>query len=423
MILAIALVSCSLVKENTDNLLDVEIKRNCDVNFLPTNTSPVEAFTINIDEWQFKFENCKEKWKKYTQENAVVDQIVAGNVSQAAAALDKTRKEERSAKQQLKLVVLFAYQLSYLTKLGNFCFVLIEANMKNQCFTDVYKLISSRDHTEEVEVLGYWFYFLEYEQNNLQINFSESFTNIFYILHHEIFKNNKVKFLQFTELEKKIRNFFWARLISEFSDKGLLSLLEKMQDLKVDSRACFAYHEIFSKYKNEGKLDSIEALFLRVYISKRLQKIGNSTAENVDEIRMCTNVTEELMKHSEAHLQVYLAQFDAGEIDALRLDSKYPSFFIREMIHFRYSKENLPSLMLVLWGNYYRIKFGCDNSLYLVEKMRQHPDHVAMLPNFSWQELCPRLKKKCRGTLQWRSSAAEGQCTKYASAANSTEVL
>jgi hypothetical protein len=372
------------VDKNADEMLDVDLQSNCSINFLPTNTSSVEAFSIDLEVWNSFYTKCNERWKISSTENYIADLIMAGNNSQAVAKINVGT--ERSAEQKLKLVVLFAYELDQLSNLGHFCFALDELEMQNQCFSDVHKRISKFHHTMQVEVLGFWFYVVKADQNNSTINSSDSMQSILSLINTEKEYGGTygLYWKKFLALSKDIKMFFLPMLTSDYYDKGLRlsKLLGKLRVIQ-DPLVCFAYHELFLKLQIDGKMDTIEALQLREDSSHKLLENENLTIANEAENRMCENVKQGLLKHAAAHAQIFLALYDADHNRKHQKlqNHKLTHLFIAEIIHSRYSKRNLTRLVNLLWEGYGTPgKFSCAGSLYLVKEMQHHPAHLASLP-------------------------------------------
>jgi hypothetical protein len=139
---------------------------------------------------------------------------------------------------------------------------------------------------------------------------------------------------------------------------------------------------------------------LRAAIQQLLEG-GTFSPEDEAEKKICTNVTEQILKHSNAHVEIFLALYDAGDINKLR-EHKHVHYFVSDIVRLRYSSGNLTQLMDLLWGINSRkiekqLKFGCDSSLYFVKQIEQHPDHKKFLPQWrKWQKICLKMIKLCR---------------------------
>lgn len=411
----------SLTRTNADDMLDVQIESNCAINFLPSNTSSVEAFSLGPEEWNLLSQKCNKTWQTYTEEHAIVDLITSGNDSKAIVAELNIIKGKRIVKQKLKLVVLFAYQLSRLSQLCRFCLALNEEDLKKQCFADAYKKISASHHMEKVEVLGFWYYFLA-DQNNssLRINSSNSVqaiiapinTGIDADYYADVRTPFAPRFEQFLKLNEEIMIFFVPILVSNYYERGLqLTILLRNFEIPVHPLACIVIHELFLHFQMDRNLDTMGAAELRAS-SKRILENGNLTIlDNSYGIILCKNVTKELMKHSLAQAQSLLASYDAGELEKVR-NNKLAYTVVAEIIHSRYNKNNLASLVGLLWENssIELGEFSCVGSLNLVKEMQQHFGHIASfpalqlffilnnrkkLPNIR-QELIERFVKKCK---------------------------
>jgi hypothetical protein len=187
----------------------------------------------------------------------------------------------------------------------------------------------------------------------------------------------------------------------------LHNLLRALQSNGVDSLGCVACREFYLKLKTDGKLDLMEAIDLRAAIQKVLD-VNNFSDEDEAEKKICTNVTEEILKHSNAHLEIFLALYDAGDMNKLR-EHKHVHYFVSDIVRLRYSKENLTQLMDLLWGiNSKKIekplKFGCDSSLYFVKQIEQHPDHKRFfLPQWrKWKKICLKMINLCGYSIKGR---------------------
>jgi hypothetical protein len=406
LIITFASAFLSFLGENADNLLHKDLQGNCTVNFVPNTTTSAEAFSMDLEEWNYVSNSCKEQWKTLNKKNSVAELIVGGNYSQLVVELNDGSKEDP----QRKLVVLFTYELAEPAVLGKFCFALKETNIRNQCFTDVYTRISMYNHTEQVAVLGFWYYFiLAADQSSLPINSSDSLQEIITLITSEVKLgySNSANFWRFFELSIEIQKYFLPMLVSGYYNKGTIrvglhNLLRALQSIGADYLGCVACNELYFKLKIDGKLDLMEAIDLRASIQKLLDE-GSSSAENEDDKKICTNVTQEILKHSNAHVEIFLALYDAGDINQLR-EHRHVHYFISDIVRLRYSKGNLTQLMDLLWGNYKKIrkplKFGCDSTVYFAEEMVQHPDHIESLRNSrNWQKLCPRLVHLCTRLL------------------------
>jgi hypothetical protein len=378
------------------------------VNYVPNTTTSAVVFSMDLEEWNewnYVSKRCKEPWKTFTKENAISELIVGGNDSQLVVELIDGGRENRSVKQQRKLVVLFAYKSAQPTILGKFCFELQETNIRNQCFNDVYTKMSMYNHTEQVAVLGFWYYFiLAADQNSLPFHYSDSVHELITLITSEVGYTRSANFVEFFELGEDIQKFFLKNLVSACYSKGIVfqNLLRALHSAEADYLGCDACYQLYLNLKLDEKLDLMEAIDLRAFIQKLLDE-GHFSAENEHEKKSCTYVTQEILKHSNAHVEIFLALYDAGDINGLR-EHRHVHYFISDIVRLRYSKGNLTQLMDLLWGHYKNIrkplKFGCDSSVYFAKEMAQHPDHIESLPNSrNWQKLCPRLTYLCMHSL------------------------
>lgn len=351
--------------------LHLVVRNNCSLEFLPSSASSTTPGALSLDEdtWTALSRKCNETWSDNVRE---LTTVVLMNAGQPKRAVDNLRNSNLSLKQHLKVVVLLGYSLDPDSKLAHFCSLLREADSEQQCFTDAYERMANFHHFDSVGVLSFWMHLAKSGFNiadDLLANANASKNLVIAKLTKEVQDGcwqPDQRCYNFINMDREVQKYSLSTILAEYYKQGYaFSSLINFVKNKLQGLACFSFNQVYQQMKLNNRLDTIDALELRV-----LSQAPQGSNPREDEI-LCAEVVQALLVHTPAHVKIFLDVFDRREIDKLR-SNKLTVEVLAELVEARYGRGNKTKALIELfWRWDGPTEILCVGSLALVKNMKR----------------------------------------------------
>lgn len=400
-IVAVIILSILLSPSSIEPVgLQMVIRDNCKIEFLPNNSLPTtdDAFSFEDKQRAALDRKCNATWIAEVAELSTVTLIT----EQPKRAVAQLKQIERHKKQQLKIVVFFGYKSEPNLTLAEFCSLLEDIELNEQCFTDTYDRIIHHRNFEKIEVLTFWFYLVRSGSHIAQD----------FLTHSNKSKNSLVARIaddmqktrrdsnqigtQFLGLKNEVVKYFLPDSIDLYFDNGyeVRNLTIYVRTMKKENPSCFAGNQIFLQMKSHNQLDSNDALELRVW-SQYIKGYDSN-----EDQKLCDQVIRALLEHATAHAKLFIKLFDEKKYEKLR-QNKLTVAVLDQLVDARYGNKT-KELIDFIWNGGRLSLTACIGSLALVTKMQK----FGTLASFGALALFSRVKlhqttdlKSCKSVI------------------------
>jgi hypothetical protein len=274
------------------NDLYLEISNNCTIKFHPNNTSSLDAFSLDEDSWITLSKRCERNWSEGLKEWETVLLI---NGSYAKSAADNLRSSDLSQKQHLKVAVLLSYAPKQDLKVAEFCSSLVAKELKEQCFSYKYQRMTHFLNSKKINSLSFWYYLGRngsHISSDQQVVANASKNAVLDKITADMLNEKYSSDIctQFISLKKEIKCFYIPMITSDyFMNNYSLNTLNEYFRRQHDV-VCFTLNQIYLLMKTHEKLDTTDALQIRVW--------SQEYHETRDEEILCAEVKQAFLKHN-----------------------------------------------------------------------------------------------------------------------------